>query len=125
VQRLEQTIQQAVFDHLRFRGKPGIVFWHTPNGAFLGGKRNRRGASIQGAIMKKNGVRAGVSDVLIFHDAKLFALELKSPKGRPSEAQLEFIADVEAAGGFTCIAEGVDEAVKALESWQLLRGRAA
>jgi hypothetical protein len=122
MQRPEQAVQQAVFDHLRFRGKPGIVYWHTPNGAFLGGKRNRRGASIQGAIMKKNGVRAGVSDVLIFHNAKLFALELKAPKGRPTEAQLAFIADVEKAGGFTCIAEGVDEAVQKLEEWKLLRG---
>ena len=125
MQRLEQTIQQAVFDHLRFRGVPGAVYWHTPQGAYYGGKRNRRGVSIQGAIMKKNGVRAGVSDVLILHDQKFFALELKSPGGRASAAQLEFIADVEAAGGFTCIAEGVDEAVKALESWQLLKGRAA
>jgi hypothetical protein len=75
--------------------------------------------------MKKNGVRAGVSDVLIFHNAKLFALELKAPKGRPTEAQLAFIADIENAGGFTCIAEGVDAAIAALERWQLLRGRAA
>jgi hypothetical protein len=125
MQRPEQAVQQAVFDHLRFRGKPGIVFWHTPNGAFLGGKRNRRGASIQGAIMKKNGVRAGVSDVLILHDQKFFALELKAPGGRASAAQLEFIADIENAGGFTCIAEGVDAAIAALERWQLLRGRAA
>jgi len=123
VLRPEQTVQQAVFDHLRFRAVPGAVYWHTNNGGFLGGKRNRRGASIAGAIAKKNGVRAGVSDVLIFHNSKLYALELKAPGGRPTVAQLEFIADIEAAGGFTCVAEGIDQAIKALEQWQLLRGR--
>jgi hypothetical protein len=122
MRRPEQELQQAVFDHLRFRAVPGAVYWHTNNGGFLGGKRNRKGASIAGAIAKKNGVRAGVSDVLIFHNAKLFAIELKSPGGKPTAAQLEFISDIERAGGFACVAEGVDQALRALEGWKLLRG---
>lgn len=123
MERPEQSIHKAVVGHLRQRSMPGVVFWHTPNGAMLGGKRNRKGISIQGSIMKGLGVRAGVSDIVALHDGKFFALELKAPGGRATEAQLEFIADVEKAGGFTAVAEGVDQAVSALEGWGLLRGR--
>lgn len=122
MQRPEQIIHKAVADHLRQRGVPGLVWWHTPNGAALGGKRNRKGIAIQGAIMKGLGVRAGVSDIIAVHDGKIFALELKAPGGRPTESQLEFIADMDKAGAFTCIAEGLEEAIKTLETWALLRG---
>jgi hypothetical protein len=123
VDRPEQEIQKAVVAHLRQRGAPGIVFWHTPNGAYLGGKRNRKGVAIRGGIMKGLGVRAGVSDIIAVHRSKIFALELKAPDGRPTESQLEFIADMERAGAFTCVAEGLDRALAVLESWGLLRGR--
>jgi hypothetical protein len=125
MRRPEQIIHKAVADHLRQRGAPGLLWWHTAQGVKLGGKRNRKGANIQGAIMKGLGVRAGVSDILALHDGKFFALELKAPDGRPSEDQLEFIADVRANGGFTCVAEGLTEALRTLETWGLLRGVAA
>ena len=105
------------------RGVPGVVWWHTPNGAQLGGKRNRKGTAIQGARLKGLGVRPGVSDIIAVHEGKIFALELKAPGGRPTESQLEFVAEMSKAGAFTCIAEGIDEAIKTLETWGLLRGR--
>jgi hypothetical protein len=43
VKRPEQEIHKAVAAHLRQRGVPGLVWWHTPNGAMLGGKRSRKG----------------------------------------------------------------------------------
>jgi hypothetical protein len=125
VQRPEQDIHKAVAAHLRQRAAPGLVWWHTPNGAMLGGKRSRKGIAIQGSIMKGLGVRAGVSDILALHAGKFFALELKAPGGRPTEDQLAFHSDVQASGGFTCVAEGLDEALRALETWGLLRGVSA
>jgi hypothetical protein len=95
--RLEDAIQCAVFDHIRVRGSR--VAWHTPNG----GKRNR----IEAAILKGLGVYR--------HGGRIFTLELKAEDGRPTEAQLQLIADMEAAGAFACV----------LESWGLLRGRAS
>jgi len=124
MQRPEQLIHRAVVGHLRMRGMPGIVFWHTPMGMFAGGTR-RKGASIQGAIMKSLGARAGVSDLIIVHQGKIFALELKAEGGRATEHQMAFIADIERAGAFTCIATGVDQAVGALEAWGLLKGSTA
>ena len=115
--RIEDQIQRAVIQHLRERGAPGIVFWHTPNG----GHRRKTEA----AILKGLGVRAGVSDIIIIHKSRVFALELKAPEGRPTESQMQFISDLNAAGGFGCIVEGLDKAIKVLETWGLLRGQAS
>ena len=111
--RPEDAIQRAVFDHIGAHGAPGLVAWHTPNG----GKRN----AVEAARFKAMGVRPVVSDLVAVHHERIFALELEAPGGRPTEAQLEFIADMERVA-FTCVAEGLDRALAVLESWGLLRG---
>lgn len=113
--RPEDQIQKAVFQHIRLRGAPGLVAWHTPNG----GKRR----PIEASIFMSLGVRAGVSDIIAVHQGKVFALELKAEGGRPTETQLQFIADMEKAGAFTCVAVGLDRALATLEAWGLLRGQ--
>jgi hypothetical protein len=112
--RTEQAIQQAVFLHIQARGVRGLVAFHVPNG---GARR-----PVEAAIFRSLGVRAGVSDLIAVHDAKIYALEIKAPGGRPTARQLEFIADMEAAGAHCCIAEGLDSALACLERWGLLRG---
>lgn len=118
MQRPEQKIHKAIAAHLRQRGAPGILWWHTPNGAHVPGRRGR----VQGGIQKAMGVRAGVSDIVALHKGRFFALELKVPGGQPTELQLEFISAVRANGGFACVAEGLDQAISALEMWGLVRG---
>ena len=113
--RPEQIIHRAIIQHLRQRGTPGVVFIHVPNG----GKR----PPVEAAIFKGLGVRAGVSDLLLWHNAKSYALELKA-KGGPTDAQAQFLADMKNAGAFADVAVGLDAALRRLESWGLLRGRA-
>jgi hypothetical protein len=113
----EAQIQRAVVAHLKTRAVPGLVWTHCPNG----GKRSK----VEAAIFKGLGVRPGVSDLLLWHRGKAYALELKVEGGRPSEAQMQFISDLNAAGGFGCIASGVDEAIRVLECWGLLKGTAS
>jgi hypothetical protein len=113
----EQTIQRAVVAHLKARGAPGLVWTHVP----LGGYRK----PVEGAIFKGLGVRAGVSDLLLWHRGRAFALELKAEGGRPTEQQMQFVSDFNAAGGFGTIASGIDEAIRVLETWGLLRGTTA
>src|SRR5262245_1387201 len=120
MKRTEQLIHQAVVSHLNQRGVDGLLYWHTPNGARMGGKRGL----IQGAIAKSMGVRAGVSDILAFHGGKLYALELKAPKEKPTDAQASFLARVKINGGEVAVAQGLDQALGALEGWGLLKGRA-
>jgi hypothetical protein len=114
---VEDDIQRALVTHLAVRGARGLIYWHTPNG----GKRNAREAG----RFKAMGVRAGVSDLILVHCGKIYALELKAPGGRPSESQLAFIHEIEAAGAFTCVCEGLDRAIAVLECWGLLVGKAA
>ena len=113
----ESIIQRTVVQHLRVRGAPGLVFTHAPNGGY------RR--PVEAAIFKSMGVRAGVSDLLLWRAGKSYALELKAPGGRVSEHQLEFLQDMNRAGAFTCVCEGINPALKTLEAWGLLRGAAA
>jgi hypothetical protein len=113
IRRPEQAIQKAVVQHLRIRGVPGLVFFHVPNG----GHRK----PIEGAIFKSLGVRAGVSDLILIHAGKFFALELKAEGGRATEAQMAFLSEIDAAGAFTAMPTGLDAALATLEAWGLLK----
>jgi hypothetical protein len=66
---------------LRLRAKPDVLWLHPANG----GTRDIREA----ARFKRMGVLAGASDLLLWHRGNSFALELKNPGGRLSDAQLE------------------------------------
>jgi hypothetical protein len=107
----------AVCQHLHQRGARGLVWFHVPNG----GRRNPLEASIFAGL----GVKAGVADLLFLYDGQAFALELKTARGRPTAAQLQFISEFRPAGGEASIATGLDQARRRLEMWGLLRGRAA
>ena len=113
--RPEAAIQRAVFQHLRARGAPGVFAFHPANGGYR--------KPVEAAILKGLGVVAGVPDVIAIHNGRVFALELKAEGGRATPKQLDVLAAMEAAGAFTCIAEGLDRALACLEGWQLLRGR--
>ncbi len=113
IRRPEQALQRAVVEHLRLRGVKGLVFFHVPNG----GARRR----IEAGILKGMGVRAGVSDLILVHAGKIFAMEFKAPGGRATEAQMAFLSDIDAAGAFTAMPEGLDAALATLEAWGLLR----
>jgi len=113
IRRPEQQIHKAVVQHLRMRGVPGLVWWHTPNG----GARSKT----EGGIFKAMGVRAGVADFILVRQAKIYALELKAEGGRASESQLKFLSDIDAAGAHTAMPEGLDAALATLEAWGLLK----
>src|SRR5947209_18770161 len=97
--RTEQQIQRAVFQHLRARAAPGVFAFHVPNGGYR--------KPVEAAIMKGLGVVPGMPDVFAVHNGRCFSLELKAEGGRATDKQLATIAAMEAAGAFTCIAEGL------------------
>jgi hypothetical protein len=115
--RPEDAIQRAVFQHLRARAERGVFAFHPANGGYR--------KPVEAAIMKGLGVVAGVPDVIVIHEGRVYGLELKAPGGRASAAQLETLAAMEAAGAYTCVAEGLDRALEVLERWRILRGRAS
>jgi hypothetical protein len=109
----EQDIQKALADHLCARAAAGTYWFHPANG----GARS----AIEGAILKACGVRAGTPDLILIKDGKTFGLELKTNGGRVSPAQAQAHQEMKAAGAE--VATGIDEAIKQLEVWQLLRGQ--
>jgi hypothetical protein len=113
----EQQIQRAVFQHLKLRSAPGVFAFHMPNGGYRKAK--------EAAILKGLGVVAGVPDVMCIHAGHVYALELKAEGGRPSAKQLEAVDNIRNAGGFACVCEGLDRALKCLETWGILKGKAA
>jgi hypothetical protein len=115
----ELQIHKAVVKHLRQRGCNGLVFFYVPNGV----KATGRKARVQGGIAKGMGARAGVSDLILLKAGQAYALELKTDKGRPTIHQMQFASDFNAAGGNACIVNGLDRALRVLETWGLLTGR--
>jgi hypothetical protein len=113
----EQQIQKSVFAHLRARAVPGALFWHP----FSGGFRRPKEA----AIYKGLGAIAGLPDVMVLHAGQLYAIELKTETGRPTETQLRVIDAIRAAGGHAVVCRGLDRTIACLEAWGILRGTSA
>lgn len=109
----EYQIHVAVADHLRQRGRKGLLFWHTPNS----GKRH----IAEAMKFRRMGVRSGVPDLTMLHDGNAFALELKGPQGRVTDNQLEFMDDWKRAGGLGDFAYSIDQAIACLECWNLVK----
>ena len=71
--------------------RPGVEFWHTPNGG------SRRDA-FEGKRLKDMGAKAGIHDLLFLADGQLYGLELKAPGGKASRAQTDMHVAMMAAG---------------------------
>lgn len=115
--RPEDKIQRGVIAHLHARGVPNIYFFHVPNG----GQRSK----IEAAILNGLGVRAGVPDIFIIMNARVFAMELKAADRRITPEQREALNALERAGATVTVCNSLDQAVAVLEGWGVLRGRAA
>lgn len=106
----EHSIQVAIMQFLD-RALPSSCYaFAVPNG----GKRN----AITGAILKREGVKAGVADIVILRNPGLCALiEVKTAKGSLSNSQKAF-RDWCAANGFPyAVVRGIGDVQAALLDW--------
>lgn len=85
----ETDIRRQVRDYLRIKG--WFVF-HI----------------LQGGV----GVYRGITDLIAVKDGRVLFIELKTPRGRQSEHQKKFQADLEAAGGEYILCRGADDLLK-------------
>lgn len=110
----EAQLQRAVFEHLRWRGKTGWQFWATPNAA-------RRSPRL-GAELKRQGMTAGVGDIsALSPDGRYHELELKTERGRLSQAQRVRLKAVATTGCRAEVAFGLDDALRKLTAWGAIR----
>lgn len=106
----EHGIQVAIMQFLD-RALPSSCYaFAVPNG----GKRDR----ITGAILKREGVKAGVADIIVMRNPGLCALiEVKTAKGSLSNSQKAF-RDWCAANGFPyAVVRGIGDVQAALLDW--------
>jgi hypothetical protein len=101
--RPEEQLQRSVIDLLRLYEARGLLLvCHVGNG----GRRTRAEAG----VMKAMGVRAGVSDLLIWADGgRCFGVELKAGSGKLSPAQTFWHATVTALGHRVYVVRSLDE----------------
>lgn len=119
----EDDMQSALVEHIEARKHPDVVYWHTPNSSKLGGKRTSTGVPLEAIRLKKLGFRKGVSDLCFVHRGHFYVMELKAGfKSRPTVEQMEFVSDVNRAGGHGVICHDLDRALRCLEVWGIIRG---
>ena len=110
----EDEIQIEVAKRLR---EAGVPFFHVAN--------ERRTTPRQGAKLKAMGVSAGVPDIIAVMPAAVgrgpFALELKTERGRLSDAQRNWLETLQACGWQTACTYGLREAMDRLQDWGLIK----
>lgn len=109
----EAELQRALITHIKVRRQPGWLIWAVPNAA----KRSPR----LGAELKRQGLVPGVGDLSLVHGGRYYELELKTERGRQSDAQRERAFAVHDAGGDYALAFGLDDALRILQSWGAIR----
>lgn len=117
----EHDEQVAVVEYLQ-RTYPDVLFWSTPNGARLASGKDHRLAAIRMAMLKREGLLPGVSDLIIFEPRGKYSamfLEMKRGDGGSgaSENQMWFLREVEARGAFGAVADGFEAARELLDNY--------
>ncbi len=93
----------------------GCVVWRNETGGFWAGKvvhQSQGQVTLQGARLIPCGLMKGSSDIVgIAPSGHFLAIEVKTPTGRATKEQLNFIDQVKKAGGIAGIARSVEEAL--------------
>lgn len=100
----EDLMQISVMDFVRYHNLDKFIF-HVAG--------ERICSPQAGAKLKRKGVLAGVSDILILKPSKSFSgacIELKTPTGRLSNHQKSFLSLMKEHGYFTAVCRSAREA---------------
>ena len=102
--RPESLIQQAIHDYLTIKH---IFHFSVPNGALLGGKN--KFALL--AMLKREGLMNGVSDLVIVTKEKVLFVEIKVQNGKQSDSQKEFQKQAESLGYTYLVWRSLDDCI--------------
>ena len=117
MRHIESELQRSCFLYFRYNHpKMARLFFAVPNGGY----RNAREA----AIMKAEGVTAGVADALLLvprGDFHGLCIEFKTAAGRQSEHQKQWQADAEKQGYRYEIIKNLDTFIATIENYLSLQ----
>lgn len=99
---LEKNIQSAICDYLAFKK---VFFWRSNN---IPAFEQKSGFY---RPMPKYSMR-GVPDIIIIKKGQFIGLEVKRPKGKQSDNQIEFQKNCELNGGKYYVVFSIDDVIK-------------
>ena len=105
--RPEQALQHTVGKFLDVALPNDALWCHYP----AGGKRS----PIEARIFKSLGVRSGIPDLLLFHNGRVYGIELKVGARTLTSIQRDMHRRLEQCGVDCCVATSVDEVADFLE----------
>ena len=105
---IEESIQTACVSWFRI-AHPECIIFACPNG----GSRNR----LEAVNMKRSGVLAGVSDLIIVAARAVLFVEMKTKTGRQSENQKTFQSNIERLGYEYKICRSLSSFQLTIENW--------
>lgn len=105
---IESNIQQQMVEWFKLQ-YPRFVIAAIPNGGY----RN----AIEATIMKREGVLAGFSDLIIIADQNVLFIEVKTKTGRQSALQKEFQKKVSLLGFQYSICRSLSDFIMTVEKW--------
>ena len=104
----EQKLQEQAINTLRLYENTGRLFvFAVPNG-------ERRDA-VTGAKLKRSGVRAGVSDIVVVMTSRVVFIELKTKTGKQSREQRIFEERIRSFGFEYYVCRSISEILACLD----------
>mgnify|MGYP001214145176 CR=1 FL=1 len=108
----EYDIQCQIVSFLRENLRPECMLTSFP----LGGGGLKRGIKL-----KRSGCVAGWPDLQILHNGLYFGLEIKTERGKVSEAQKVIHRQLRKQGARVAVVKSILETKKKINDWNLLR----
>lgn len=108
----ELLIQIDIVEMLKKRLKRGVLYTAFPAGG---------GGRVRGAKLKKAGLMAGWPDIQLVYKGQYYGLEVKTPVGRLSPAQVDLHKKLIKDGCSIAVVRSVSEAEEIILDWGLSR----
>lgn len=115
--QLPQSESDIQRDCATYLGLSGLLWFHPPNGAYLGGGKQR---IIRGQQLKAQGMSSGVPDICIMTPASNGLpsfVELKTKRGSLSPSQKEWRDNLQACGYNWGLARSLENMIGLLRDW--------
>jgi hypothetical protein len=109
---LEGPIHAAILAYLR-RQYNGAVIHHSPNQTDVSGKLIARTIAKQ----KMMGMVVGFPDLMMLHEGRFYAFEIKAEGGYASPAQKAVGEAIIASGGHWAVVRSIDDVREKMETW--------
>ena len=108
----EHNIQVAIVEYMTWKR---IEHFAVPNGVFFNAESKNKSAAYMSRL-KKEGFRAGVSDLVILLPKRVVFAEVKTEKGKQNENQKEYQRTVEKLGFEYLLWRSLDDCIKWLNN---------